>query len=195
MIQLNGFGPVAGVLSATMYSSTTPPGFAEAALARVDASSAEFITGSALPHLAQAHWPMPTTLRAFVCLPERRPSRQERQRLMQSPVHSAAAQRDVSRFAMLLHAVSVGSLAALKATRLESGRDEMLGRLCPGFFPARMAAWEAGALVVSFGDDDGEIVVFAEDDSTVLDAARSMKTVFDVHSQTTTWAFLAGADS
>ncbi len=195
MIRVDGFGPVAGVLSATMYPCTTPAAFAAADITDVQASQAAFITGDALPHLPSASWPLPAGLRAFVCWPERRPSARDRLRLLQSAVQPAAAQRDVTRLALLLNALAVGDPGALRTARLQSGRDELLGRLCPGFFPARLAAWEAGALLVSFSDTDGGIFVLAESDESCGAAAQAMKTVFDVHSQPATWAFMAGAES
>jgi hypothetical protein len=199
MIRLDGFGPLWSVLRMTLHRVQPPSG-----LAAADFDARELFehdgtpgltSGGALPHLPKASWPLPTSIRAFVCWPERRPTPRECKRLQQTPVTNAHVQRDASRLLWLLGALQSADAAGLRHARLESGRDERLGRLCPGFFPAREAAWDAGAQLVSFTEPDSGILVLAENESASGKIANAMRAIFDVHTQTCKWVFMAAENS
>lgn len=167
--RLSGIGPYVSLVRMDVWASWWP----ERAEEPVDWQGGRLTVGVAERHQPVSSWALPPWC-GLLLWPEARASEDDWRRLAHANVAGAKAERDAAALALLLLHLHNGDWDGLAAARLHSGKDEVLGRLTPAFFPLRHAGLELGAGLVTFCQPAGGLLLLARDNthrSALRDAA------------------------
>ena len=89
--------------------------------------------------------------------------------------------REAGRLIELQSGFATGDGAAIRRAGMDWLKDAELGRHIPGFFPAREAAWEAGALNVGLIGQQPSLMILAEHTDALQQAVAAATDAFAAH--------------